>query len=209
MEPGPERVCVLIGAAVQGDPAAWRRFFSEQAATVDELIGRSRSMGSFRTSEDDRRNVMARVFERLHRDDFRALRLYLAWQHRHPERRFGDWLQIVTTNVIRDYVSERLGTQGADGSNPRRLLEAWAEELTADATSLAILPHATSREAARALLEHARAVLPKEQAACLLAWLEGYDFAEIAERVALDAPREAERRVRAALARLRRHVGLG
>ena len=187
---------VDIAEVVAGVPGAWQRFFGEHAPSVDRIARASRSMGSFAASDDARRDVMARVFERIRRDDHRALRLYLDWQTRYPAKAFGDWLVIVTTNVIRDYVSERLGRA-----------DAIALELPDDTAALLVLPHATTRETARQLIEYARAILPAEQASCLAAWLEGSDFAEIAAATGLADARAAERSVRAALARLRRHAG--
>lgn len=192
----------LVDAVLAGDADAWARFFARHAGDVGRLVRTSASMGSLARSEDDRRNVLARVFERLRRDDHRALRLYLRWQADHPERSFAAWLAVVTTNVIRDYVSSRLG-EGAQ----RRLLDDWPEELPDDSPTLAVLPHITTLQTARQLIEHARAHLPPGQAACLAAWLEGNDFAEVARAAGLADARTAEKAVRAALARLRRHAG--
>ncbi len=185
-----------IAEVVHGAPGAWQRFFGACATRVDRIARSSRSMGSFARSDDACRDVIARVFERMRRDDHRALRLYLAWQERNPSKRFDDWLTIVTTNVIRDYVSERLGS-------PLEL-----DELPADAPGLLVLPHVTTRETARQLVEYARTALPATQCASLIAWLEGHDFAEIAARGGLPDARAAEKVVRAALARLRRHVAM-
>lgn len=195
------------GAAevLTGGDDAWQRFFARHASTVQRLIRASRSMGSLARSDDHCRGVMARVFERLRRDDHRALRLFLAWRERHPEKGFDDWLTIVVTNVIRDYVSARLAGRDAADAGVAVLVE-MAEELQEGAAALQVLPHATTRETARQLIEHARAHLPEDQAASLVAWLEGWDFEEIAARQGLPNARTAERAVRAALARLRRHA---
>jgi hypothetical protein len=190
---------------VDGKPEAWRRFFASHAPTVQRLVRASRSMGSLARSEDHCRTVMARVFERLRRDDHRALRLFVAWSERHPAKGFDDWLTVVVTNVIRDFVSERLAVASADGGSVKALIE-LADELPEDSAALQVLPHATTRETARQLIELARATLSDEHLACLIAWLEGWDFQEIADRHALADGRSAERQVRAALARLRRRA---
>ncbi|HUS66336.1 MAG TPA: hypothetical protein VMZ28_17410, partial [Kofleriaceae bacterium] len=59
------------------------------------------------------------------------------------------------------------------------------------------------------LLDYARQKHPADQLVALEDWLQGYEFAEIAERRSLATPRDADKLVRAALAKLRRHVNEG
>jgi hypothetical protein len=48
--------------------------------------------------------------------------------------------------------------------------------------------------------------LTSQQLGVLDEWLQGYEFDELASRHQLDSGREAEKLLRSALARLRRHV---
>src|SRR5690606_19480555 len=99
----------LVGRAAAGDPAAWRELFEALLPGVERRIRGSRSFAGFRDDDDAVRDVVTLVFERLRHDGCRALRLYGPWRARHPDKGFADWLTIVTTNALRDYVSRRLG----------------------------------------------------------------------------------------------------
>src|SRR5687768_13706069 len=117
--------------------------FSKFAPSVMAIARTNRAMGSYRNSEDDVRNVMAQVFERLRRDDFRALRTFAAWQGKHPTKSFGDWLAIVTVNVIRNYITAKLGTPRADKASVKQLVNTFADELKIDGDEPLVRPHMT------------------------------------------------------------------
>ena len=189
---------------LRGDQLAWTEFFATYAPVVQRLVRTSRSLGSYRSSEDDCRSVVIAVFERLRRSDLRALRTFAEWKAAHPEKGFSDWLTIVTTNVIKDYVSRKLGTPRAGVASAKQLVNTLAAALTTGHAP-AVRPDATTRETAREIRAYAEAHLPPEQVAALLAWMAGDSFAELAKQQDLASPAVAERQVRAALARLRRH----
>jgi hypothetical protein len=174
------------------------RWWPEVAAQV----ANSRSLGPFRSSADDRNEVTSLVFARLRRDEFRALSLQLDWQRRHPDKGFGDWLAIVTANVIRDFVSRRLGP----GGDVLRLIETLSGSLDERGGSGTIRPPFTRSAVARALVERAERDLPPDQLAPLASWLQGHDFDEIAARHGLGTAKKAQAKVRAALGRLRHKV---
>lgn len=183
----------LIGKVLEGSERAWQRLLLRVGPQVEGIARHSRAMGSFRHEADEYRNVMARVFERLRRDEFRALRLYRSWQERNDSRGFDDWLTVVTTNVARDYVEERLG---ADRDQPRRrLVNTLAGVLDEDDESLAVGAHITSKLMAQEIMAMARAELLPQQLYVLEAWLQGAE---------LDAA--GQKTLRAALARLRRRL---
>ncbi len=192
----------LLRLILRGDEVAWMTLFSRFGPLVERIARTNRSMGSYRGSEDDVRNVMAQVFERLRRDDFRALRSYAAWHEKNPAKGFIDWLTIVTVNVVRNYVASKLGAPNSDRTSLKQLVNTLAESV--DGEGPVVLPHITTRETARRILEYARDHLPEDQLAALGAWLEGLSSAEIAVELELHDARTAERLVRAALARLRR-----
>jgi DNA-directed RNA polymerase specialized sigma24 family protein len=199
MEPDEE----LVRRALRGDEVAWTTMFSRHAPAVVAIIRANRSMGSYRHSEDDVRNVMARVFERLRRDDFRALRTFAGWRANNPTKSFTDWLTIVTVNVVRNYVTAKLGTP-RDGASVKQLVNTLADALPLDGEAPLVRPHMTTKESAARIVEYAQAHLPEDQLAVLAGWLEGASFEDLAAELHLADARAADRLLRATLARLRR-----
>lgn len=167
-------------------------------------------MGPLRASVDERRSIMTDVLERLYASDFRALRGLDDWLDRNPIKTFDDWLAILTTNIIKDRVRSKLGARhGTDDDGAavnKRMVNTLASRLESKGVGPAVNPAMTDRQTAREIVEFARAHLSADQLTALEAWLRGATFEEIARELDLPAPREAERRVRAGLARLRRHV---
>lgn len=182
------------------------RLFTEYAPVVERIARTNRSMGSYRRSEDDVRNVMAQVFERLRRDDYRALRLFIGWQNKNPRKLFDDWLTIVTVNIVRNYVSSQLGVRSDDGASLKQLVGALSDA-PVDDLELSVRPHITTKETAQRILEFARASLVSDQFRVLAMWLEGASFDDIASELHLPDAKATERLLRAALARLRRRFG--
>ena len=189
-----------IGGALAGDERSWMKLLGALWERVDHRVGASRSMGQLRGRDDDRREVVTRVFSRLRHNDFRALRTHVAWRERNADKTFEDWLNIVVANVIRDYVSERIGGDGV-----KRLVSTLADSLEA-ADEPSGRPPITTNLAAAELVATAEAILPADQLAALASWLAGSDFAEIAAIHGWLDAQVARGKVRAALARLRRDV---
>lgn len=173
--------------------------------SVEQLVRTTRRMGQLRGSVDDRREVVSRVFARLRSHDLRALRTFPRWSERHGNKTFDDWLTIVVTNVIRDYVRERLGGTDETGAALKRLVNTLADSLDEDTAHAGRMP-VTARLTATALLERAKQILTHEQLDVLGTWLEGADFAQVATRHALPDRETARALVRAALAKLRRDL---
>ena len=195
----------LVQRILRHDDVAWMQLFAHYGPIVERIARSNRSMGGYRGSEDDVRNVMAHVFERLRRDDFRALRTFGGWRAKHPEKAFPDWLTIVTVNVVRNYITAKLGTPREDGTSLKQLVNTLADALPdSDGAGPAYLPHITTKETAQRIIDYARAHLPADQLSALEAWLEGATFEEIARDAHLADARAGDRLVRAALARLRR-----
>jgi hypothetical protein len=159
---------------------------------------------------DDCRAVMVSVLERLKKDDYRGLRLFQPWVEANPGKDFGDWIRIVTVNMARDHVSSRLGARRAVEKAPlnKRMLHTLASLLPAgDDPRLAYRPLMTHEQLARELLDYAARALDPAQFRALRRWMEGATFDELATELDLAAPRDAEKVVRAALAKMRRHFG--
>jgi DNA-directed RNA polymerase specialized sigma24 family protein len=194
----------LLRQVLRGNEVAWMRLFSQYGPVVQRIARTNRSMGSYRESEDDVRNVMAQVFERLRRDDYRALRMFPDWQRKNPDKEFQDWLTIVTVNVVRNYISSKLGARSESGASLKQLVNTLADALPLDGGGLLIRPHITTKEAALRILEFAQENLTEDQFAVLAAWLEGTSFNDMVSQLHLPDARAGDRLLRAALARLRR-----
>ncbi|HEU4732232.1 MAG TPA: hypothetical protein VFT22_30265 [Kofleriaceae bacterium] len=194
----------ILRQVLRGDQVAWMRLFSRHGPVVERIARTNRSMGSYRESEDDVRNVMTRVFERLRRDDYRALRTFYGWRDQNPNKTFPDWLTIVTVNVIRNYISAKLGARNKGGTSIKQLINTLADALPPDGGKLSTRPHITTKEAAQRILEFARDHLANDQFSVLAAWLAGTSFGDMVSEIQLTDAKTAERLLRAALARLRR-----
>ncbi len=194
----------LIARALGGHESAWMRLLGILWERVETRVAHSRRMGQLR-SADDRREVVSRVFARLRRNDLRALRTFPAWRARNRDKTFDDWLAIVVANVIRDYVTERLGDVDDAGRGLKRLIHTLADTLDgAEGREPRLRPAITNTIAAAELLAFARVALPVDQLAVLTRWLAGDDFAEIAAAQGCADAAAARATLRAALARLRR-----
>jgi hypothetical protein len=204
-------LAAYVPRVVGGDEAAWRELVARLEPLLIQLLRRTRTLGPMRHNVDDCRAVMIRVLERLSKDDYRGLRLFRSWIDAHPGKDFGDWIRIVTVNLARDHVSSRLGVaERADGDVPlnKRMLNTLASLLSGgDDERLAFRPLMTQVQLTRELLEYAERALDPAQLRALRGWMEGASFADLAAELGLASPRDADKLVRAALARLRRHFG--
>ena len=206
-------LAAYVPRVVGGDAAAWKELVARLEPHLMPLLRRSRTLGPLRHSIDDCRAVMISVLERLGKDNHRGLRLFQPWADANPGKDFGDWIRIVTANIARDHVSARLGgaARSADSDDVplnKRMLNTLASLLPADDDyRLAFRPSMTNVQLARELLEYAARSLERTQLRALRRWMDGASFDEIAGELGLAAPRDADKLVRAALARLRRHFG--
>src|SRR5262249_33438261 len=157
----------IVSRVVRGDKIAWTALFPQYGPIVERIARTNRSMASYRQSDYDVRTVMAQVFERLRRHDYRALRTFAAWRDRNPTKLFQDWLTIMTVNVIRNYIAAKLGTSSQSGASLKQLVNTLADALPADGRALSARPNITTREAAQRIIEFARDALAKEQLAVL------------------------------------------
>ena len=210
-DPDLESLAAHVPQVVGGDPAAWKDFVAKLEPLLVQLLQRGRTLGPLRHSIDDCRAVMTSVLERLRKDDFRGLRLFRPWAEVNPGKDFGDWIRIVTVNIARDHVSARLGDAARSDDEPplnKRMLNTLASLLPADDDHrLAFQPAMTDVQLARELLEYAARSLESTQLHALRRWMDGASHDELARELGLASPRDADKLVRAALARLRRQFG--
>jgi len=203
---GEERLTELAVAAAEGDSAAWGRLWEEVEPRLLALVRRPRFLGRLSLREDDCRNVVLAVMERLHADDRRRLGVFAQSVGADPSRQFWPWLVVVARRVGIDYMRSHeqfIGRRGA----PSESRPAWAHDTTATDHKLGgHRPPMTNRGTARQLLEIAAHVLTEPQRVALDLWLRGADYASIATELALADRRDAEKLVRAGLERLRRAV---
>lgn len=191
----------LVAASCDGDEDAWRELVEILWPTWIALVRGSRTMGSLARSEDHVNDVVARLVEKLSPRGGGALGLYAAWREGAPGKDFGDWLRIVTANTVTDFVRHALGrskTRDPDLPSAKRLLNEFSASPAIDEVG-GLRPAYTAAQAARQLLDFARARLSAEQFAALVSWLQGGE----ADEPEGDAE-QAKKRVRAAIAVLRR-----
>jgi DNA-directed RNA polymerase specialized sigma24 family protein len=147
--------------------------------------------------------------ERLRADGFRRLRSYLASMEAAPSAgrnsSFKTWLCTVTARTAIDYVRSHAEYRDVRGSGAATTddLGRWVRfvPLTREPIHPCVDP--TKVATAAVMLERARDELRPEQLSALYLWLQGDDHVEIAARLGLGSPKDADRLVRAALKRLR------
>jgi DNA-directed RNA polymerase specialized sigma24 family protein len=193
----------LVRDVLAGDEAAWKRLWQAVEPRLYALLRRPHLLGRLSQSEDDCRNIVVEVMARLRADGYARLAQFAAARRASPALPFLGWLFVVAKRVAVDYLRahetyvDRRHVDDASTPGAWRDLDA----LPADTQLPAARPPVTARGTAHELLAYADTDLPLEQRSALAAWLEGATFAEIADGG--DA-KEAERRVRAALERIRR-----
>jgi DNA-directed RNA polymerase specialized sigma24 family protein len=193
---------LLADRAASGDAAAWRELWRAIQPTIWAITGKWQFTGPLSRRDDERRDIVLEVMERLRADDFRRLKSFLGAA---PERggSFKAWLATVTARAAIDHVRahpEYLDPRaGAASDGPR-----WVTVVPMPDAELAY-PFVDPEKVATAviMLERARKDLAPDQLAALYVWLHGGDHGEIAARLGLASARDAERLVRAALKRLR------
>lgn len=203
-----EQLAVRAG---EGEPDAWKQLVEHLWPTWLDLVRNSRALGPLARSEDHVREVLMDLVEKLGPENGTALGLYPSWRDRHPDKTFEDWLRIVTTYTVRDYVRRTLGRQRPrDPSLPsaKRLFNEFVTSPAIDELG-AVRPTVTLSQTARQLMTFAAARLPRDQYLALIAWLQGAEFDEIADELGAGDAEEAKKRVRAAVAVLRRHFAGG
>jgi DNA-directed RNA polymerase specialized sigma24 family protein len=200
-----ERCDRLTEKVLDGDADAGRELISVLWPEWVAHARSSRSLGSLRRSDDTVREIATRLAEKIAKPSG-ALRLYAPWREQHPEKTFADWIRIVTSNAIRDYVRETIGTSRvADGELSRkRLLNEFWHSTGLDAVG--VRPPFTAKETARQLMEFSTRHLPALQVQALELWLAGSSYDEMSQTLGTDAA-GARDLMRAAVAALRRNFG--
>lgn len=198
-----ERCERLIEQSVAGDTAARRELVEYLWPVWLDWVQASRAMRRLVNLEDGVHDVVVKLVEKLSQNDCRGFHSYLPWKEGNTGKSFQDWLRIVTKNMIRDYLRERVGPQTLDGQpSIKRLLNEFASAPILD--ELGIRPPVTLSQTARELLEFARNRLKSTQLIVLDSWLKGADFEEMATELG-STPETARQDLRSAIAVLRRY----
>jgi DNA-directed RNA polymerase specialized sigma24 family protein len=199
-----ERIEALVVLAAGADEPAWRELWATIEPALLQIIAQPRFLGRLGRQLDDQHNIALAVMARLRADRWHRLQLYLDARQANPELRFLSWLRVVAKRVGIDYLRahpEYL-RHDSDASTPGH----WVEQgtLPPDSQLGGARPPVTNRGTARELLELA-ASFPTDQRRALELWAHGESFAAIARALAMKTEIEAQRTVRAAIERLRRH----
>lgn len=205
----PRCHAIAVGAITDSE---WKALLAEIWPFLERSVSRNRTMGSLARSDDNVKDVMTAVVERLSPSGGNALAKYKEWSIEHERADFDDWLRIVVSFVIRDFVRATLGrnTKTRDPALPsvKRLLNEFASSPASEDAFGAERPQLTLAQTARQLLTFARESLSEPQHRALSMWLDDMDFGEIEGELGLDGEEAAKKLVRAALATLRRRFAI-
>lgn len=196
----------LIAAAAKGDEAAWQSLWASVEPPLLRIVAQPGFLGRIGQHEDDRRNIVVAVMARLRADDFKRLSLYLDARRTNERLRFLSWLRVVAKRVGIDYLRAHpdwVRRTEPDASAPGRWID--ATELPPASELGGMRPPVTAHGTARELLAFAAGAVTPAQLRALELWSASESFADIAEAMGLPGPADAQRTVRAALERLRRH----
>jgi DNA-directed RNA polymerase specialized sigma24 family protein len=202
----------LVALAASGDEAAWQGLWKLVEPRLSALIRRRTFVAGMAGRDDETRDVMVAVMARLREDDFRRLRGYLASRREKRGLAFMPWLILVAKRVAidcqrahPDYVDRRRSAA------PDEARGAWISPLPMPSeTQLpAGRPPMTNRLMAKQILRYADGALEAPQRRALEMWAGEGSLDDIARELALGGPDEAERLVRSAVERLRRHFREG
>lgn len=196
----------LVARVLTGDETAWPRLWQAVEPRLYGMLRRPNLIGRLSQSEDDCRNIVVDVMARLRADGFARLSRFAETRAQKPGLPFMAWLVVVAQRVAIDYMraheAYRDRRHETDASRPG----AWIDfdTLPGDDELGAVRTQITARATAHQIIAYARAELPAAQVQSLEAWLAGASMAEIGASLSLP-PEDVDRRVRAALERIRRH----
>jgi len=225
----------LVLGVVQGDRAAWFQLTLYVEEWVEQHVPTHWRMRKARLShsQDDVRDVLLEVLERVDRDDFRALRQYLERKLAEvPDVRAPDatssrttfvaWLAGLVDFAIRDHVRKRYGraptgqpreSEGDDEGEPadaqvslsKRDMHSWALHPTQPSSGHfgGAHPALSRMVTARSILDYAAEAFDERELRVFRRYLEQASFDELAEEFALRDAAAARAEVRKLKERLR------
>jgi hypothetical protein len=222
----------LVLGVVRGDRSAWFQLTVYIEHWVSWRVPRHWRMrkAKLRDSEDDVRDVLLEVLERVGSDDFRALRQYLerkaselpdvrAFTESAHTTSFVGWLEGLVDFAIRDHVRKRYGRKSVatlrEQGTPRassptltkRDLHSWAVHPTRPASGEfgRAHPAVSGVLTARAILRYAAESFNERELGVFRRYLEQASFEELSEEFAFESKQAAEAEIRKLKERLRAH----
>ncbi|MDB4973541.1 MAG: hypothetical protein JWN48_1882 [Myxococcaceae bacterium] len=213
----------LVLGVVRGDRAAWVQLTILLETWVEDEVPRHWRMRKARLtgSEDDVRDVLLGVLERIDRDDFRALRQYLDRKLEEvPDVRamvkqaptFHGWLSGLLDFVIRDHVRHRYGRKrggrisvGTEDRVPsKRNMQSWAVHPQEGVHVFgAVRPELSRMMTARSIMSYAADTFGPRELSVFRRYLEQASFDELAEEFTLRDGQAARAEIRRLKERLR------
>lgn len=193
----------LVARTLAGELRAWGEFWALVDPTVESIAGRFRCSSRLGAREDERRNVVVRVMERLREGGFSRLRSFHSVLLRR-DGSFRAWLAVMTQRSALNYARDHAENLGESASESHRR---WVTLLPLPDTLDDDLPVSTravqTAEAAR-IQAYIEAAIPPAPRTALRLWLLGHAHAEIAEALGLASAHDADLLVRTTLMHLRR-----
>jgi DNA-directed RNA polymerase specialized sigma24 family protein len=200
-----ERLVALVDRTLAGDVAAWHALWKGLVPVIHAVAACPRWTGRLCRSEDDRDGIVVEVMDRLAAGGFEALRRFRDPEEERPVASFRKWIASVAIRACIDHVRAHPESLGRRGSNDGPYWVCHDPLPEADLFwGQAGDPTATID--ARRLAERLGPELNAAQREALGLWLADVDHADIAAELGLEGEKAAERLVRAAIQRLRRHV---
>jgi DNA-directed RNA polymerase specialized sigma24 family protein len=200
----------LVARACAGDEEVWKELLLHLWPHLQAIVRGSRALGGMARNEDHVHDVLTALVDKLGTDGGRAITRYPAWKVENPTKTFSDWIRIVASFTVNDYVRAALGRRRAassSGEDPlpsiKRLLNEFATAPANEELYGQSRPPFTAAQTARQLLEFAEATLAPAPRRALALWLDGASFEEIGADLSVDDA-EARKLVRASVATLRR-----
>ena len=204
VESSPDLSELLIDAAA-GNDAAWWLLWDRLEPKLQRIYSNPRNTGRMSSDEDDVRNMLVALMEKLREDDSKRLKAYID-KHKKDLSGFEGWLVVVAKRVAIDYMRAHPSyidrRREINASTTGKWL--YPAELPSDSQIVGNRPPVTSRGSALALLRYAYETLPKVQMCALEMWILNRPYDEIANELEMESAGEANRAVKAGLERLRR-----
>jgi DNA-directed RNA polymerase specialized sigma24 family protein len=197
----------LVSAVAGGDEQAWANLWQLVEPRLLAIIRKPRFLGALSGNEDEVRNIFVEVMARISDDNHRRLKMYKEKRIEKPEMRFMWWLIVVAKRVAIDYVRahDEFITK-RHNRNPESAAGAWVPRGEMPRESrLGARPPITEQGTALQMMSYAGHTLPTAQREALKMWVQNEGYSRIADKLELPDAKAAEKLVRAALSRLRRH----
>ncbi len=200
----------LAERAVAGDEPAWQQLLAG-LETALEPMWRRMPIGRLKSREDDRRNILLKLYEKLRKNEFRALASFFDDR---DSPSFRAWTRTVFVRVGIDYQrghDEYIRVRGAkaEPADSQQSIQRW-HELASLHTGAGAQgrPQVTLRNLVRTMLDYVDEAVKTDNRPlyrpALEFWLSGASYDAIAEELGLDDGAAARRIVNAAKELLRR-----